>query len=195
MQSIPDRFAQNLPRLVLALALLCAAQAHALQTDRQQPLEVNADTTDGILGDGVTTLSGNVEIRQGTLLIQADRAEVDKADGKVRQIVLRGNTATLQQEIESQGMVKAWARVIEYQVGSGIVVLSGAAKVEHPQYDVSGEQLRYDLNQQHFEGNGDAGGNGRVHIRLDPEVAARPEDAGEETDESAPSDPPANDTP
>lgn len=142
----------------------------ALQSDRQQALEVNADSTNGILGDGVTVLNGNVEIHQGTLLIRADSAEVDKTDGKVRQITLRGDTAYLQQEIEELGLVKARARVIEYQVGSGMVLLNGGAVVEHPQYAISGEQLRYDLNVQHFEGNGSEGGNGRVHIRLDPEV-------------------------
>ncbi|NND44781.1 MAG: lipopolysaccharide transport periplasmic protein LptA [Xanthomonadales bacterium] len=148
----------------------------ALQTDRQQPLEVNADSTNGILGDGVTVLNGNVEIRQGTLQIRADSAEVDKTDGKVRTITLRGDSAHLQQQIEDMGLVRARARVIEYQVGSGMVLLNGGAEVEHPQYAVSGEQLRYDLNLQHFEGMGGENGNGRVHIRLDPEVAPVPAD-------------------
>ncbi|MFT5140652.1 MAG: lipopolysaccharide export system protein LptA, partial [Rhodothermales bacterium] len=71
---------------------------------------------------------------------------------------------------------------IEYKVGSGMVILAGTAHVEHPQYEVSGELLRYDLNLQHFEGNGSEDGNGRVHIRLDPELA--PE---------APDEPPEND--
>jgi lipopolysaccharide export system protein LptA len=113
-----------------------------------------------------------VEIRQGSLLIRADKAEVDKVDGKVRQITLLGDTASLQQEIEEQGLVKAWAKMIRYQVGNGMVILSGEAEVNHPQYEVSGEQLRYDLNLQHFEGNSNEDGNGRVHIRLDPEVAS-----------------------
>lgn len=160
--------------MIVVLTLLLAAwslPAVALQSDRQQPLVVNADTTNGILGDGVTVLNGNVEIHQGTLLIRADSAEVDKTDGKVRQITLRGDSAYLQQEIEDLGLVKARARVIEYQVGSGMVLLNGGAEVEHPQYAISGEQLSYDLNVQHFEGNGSGDGNGRVHIRLDPEVA------------------------
>lgn len=142
----------------------------ALETDRQQPLDVKADSTDGMLGDGVTTLRGNVEIRQGTLLIQADEAEVDKLDGKVTKLTLRGQTAYLEQEIEEQGLVKARAELIEYQVGGGLVIFKGNANVEHPQYAISGDQLRYDLNQQHFEGLGTSSGAGRIHIRLDPEV-------------------------
>jgi lipopolysaccharide export system protein LptA len=157
--------------LLCIISIFVVPPALALQSDRQQPLEVNADSTDGMLGDGITTLTGHVEITQGTLRITADRAEVDKTDGKVTQIVLSGNTASLQQEIEDQGLVKAWARTIEYKVGTGMVILVGDAQVEHPQYEVSGEQLRYDLNLQHFEGNGDKDGSGRVRIRLDPELA------------------------
>lgn len=168
------------PHVLLALALGCwtaaAAPAVALESDRQQALEVNADSTNGILGDGITVLSGHVEIRQGTLLIRADRAEVDKTDGKVRQITLQGDAAFLQQQIEELGLVKAWANSIQYQVPSGLVLLSGNARVEHPQYAVSGDQLRYDLNVQHFEGIGSADGNGRVHIRLDPELAPEADD-------------------
>lgn len=180
---------------LLALALGCwtaaAAPAVALESDRQQALEVNADSTNGILGDGITVLSGHVEIRQGTLLIRADRAEVDKTDGKVRQITLQGDTAFLQQQIEELGLVRAWASNIQYQVGSGLVLLSGNARVEHPQYSVSGDQLRYDLNLQHFEGIGSADGNGRVHIRLDPEVAPQADDepgGQEDPDGEAPED-------
>lgn len=142
----------------------------ALESDRQEPLEVSANSTDGTLGDGATTLRGNVDIRQGTLHITADEAEVNKVDGRVNSVTFRGAPASLEQEIEEQGLVRATANVIDYQVASGLVTLTGDADVEHPQYQISGELLTYDLNVQHFQGNGDESGNGRIHIRLDPEV-------------------------
>ena len=79
----------------LAALALSAGDAAALESDREQPLEVYADDTDGSLGDGTTVLSGRVEIRQGTLHIQANQAEVEKSDGKVRTIRFRGAPATL----------------------------------------------------------------------------------------------------
>ena len=54
-------------------------------------------------------------------------------------------------------------------VASGIVTLTGAADVNHPQYHISGEVLEYDMNKQHFRGSG-GDSNGRIRIRLDPEV-------------------------
>ena len=141
----------------------------ALKTDRQQPLEVNADSTEGSLGDGIATLRGNVEIRQGTMLIQSDVAEVEKVDGRVRKFELKGNPVHLQQEIEEEGVVTAEAKNVVYIVATGIVTLTGEADVIHPQYHISGEVLEYDMNTQHFQGSG-GDGNGRIRIRLEPEV-------------------------
>ena len=141
----------------------------ALETDRQQPLEVNADSTDGSLGDGIATLKGNVEIRQGTMLIRSDIAEVEKVDGRVRKFELNGRPVHLQQEIEEEGLVTAEAKNVVYMVATGIVTLTGEADVIHPQYNISGEVLEYDMNTQHFQGSG-GDGNGRIRIRLEPEV-------------------------
>jgi len=181
----------------LFLCLLClSAPLMALESDRQEPLEVSANSTDGTLGDGVTTLRGNVDIRQGTLRIKADEAEVNKIDGRVSSVTFRGQPAFLEQEIEEQGLVQATANVIDYQVASGLVTLTGNADVKHPQYKISGELLTYDLNIQHFQGSSDGDGNGRIHILLDPEVI---NNEGEKKDkktkhEVKDPEPPASDT-
>lgn len=166
-----DRLSTRPARTALYLVLLCLSlPLPALESDRQEPLEVSANSTDGTLGDGVTTLRGNVDIRQGTLRITADEAEVTKVDGKVSSVTFRGQPAHLQQEIEEQGLVQATANTIDYQVASGLVTLAGSADVKHPQYQISGDLLTYDLNVQHFQGSSGEDGNGRIHILLDPEV-------------------------
>ena len=152
----------------------------ALESDRQQPLEVYAQNTDGTLGDGITTLRGDVDIRQGTLHITADEAEINKLDGRVNSVTFRGQPAFLEQEIEEQGLVQATANVIDYQVASGLVTLTGKADVKHPQYLINGEVLTYDLNIQHFRGSSDENGNGRIYIRLDPEVIDKATDKDQE---------------
>lgn len=159
-----------------ALLLLAPLPATALKSDRQQPLEVKADATEGTLADGTATLSGHVEIRQGSLLIRADVAEVEKVEGRVRRFELNGRPVHLQQEIEEEGLVTAEASKVEYEVATGIVTLTGAADVVHPQYRISGEVLRYDMNAQHFQGAGGEA-DGRIRIRLDPEVISGAGDA------------------
>lgn len=151
--------------------LLWMPAALALESDRQQPLEVSAASTDGMLGDGTTLMRGNVDIRQGSLHIRANQAEVLKKKGKVQLITLRGKPAYLEQAIEEQGLVQAEASTITYQVADGVVVLKGNANVVHPQYEIDGDELTYNLNKQHFEGSGSGSSDGRIRIRLDPEVA------------------------
>lgn len=178
-----------LPLLAFAAGMMFLPAADALQSDRQQPLEINADFTDGSLGDGRAELRGNVLIRQGSLLIKADVAQVEKVDGRVREVVLIGKPVYLEQEIEQQGMVRAQAEQVTYRVATGLVTLTGSADVEHPQYQVSGDVLQYDLNIQHFQGSG-ADDNGRIRIRLDPEVieGAGREDSGEAKESSGAQD-------
>ena len=155
--------------LACFLLLAVSGPAFALKTDRQQPLDVDADRSDGTLGDGTATMQGNILIRQGSLLIRAETANVEKTEGKVKRIELIGGPVHLQQEIEEHGLVTAEAGKMEYEVATGIVTLTGAADVIHPQYHISGEVLVYDMNLQHFQGSGDQE-DGRIRIRLDPEV-------------------------
>ena len=189
MPSISQSFTNQL-RACLYMCLLCLSlPLMALESDRQESLEVSANSTDGTLGDGVTTLRGSVDIRQGTLRITADEAEVKKVDGRVSSVTFRGQPAFLEQEIEEQGLVQATANIIDYQVASGLVTLTGNADVKHPQYQISGELLTYDLNIQHFQGSGDENGNGRIHILLDPEVIGTEGDKKDKKNKAAVKDP------
>ena len=167
--AIYKRVNARLGTLLCLCMLLAAGPVFALKSDRQEPLDVKADATDGTLGDGLATLKGSVEIRQGTLLITADIANVSKSEGRVTHIELTGRPVHLQQEIENEGQVTAEAARIGYEVATGLVTLTGNADVEHPQYHISGEKLVYDMNIQHFQGSGGED-NGRIQIRLDPEL-------------------------
>ncbi len=189
----------NMRMPLLLLALSCPLPLHALESDRQQQLLVNANSTEGTLGDGKAVLQGNVEIHQGSLLIKADIAEVENADGRVRQVLLTGKPVLLQQEIEKEGLVTATANTISYEVVTGMVTLTGNADVNHPQYHISGEILTYDMNLQRFQGNG-GDSNGRIRIELAPEVvpaiSAKPDPSPKNAppDEKAPAESPESAT-
>lgn len=174
MSKVPMSYRNNHRRAaaILLASLMSFGPAHALQSDREQPLDLWSQGSKGSLGDGETVLIGQVEIRQGSLLILADEAKALKKDGKVIRVTFTGSPATLEQEIEEQGMVNAQANRITYEVKDGTVELAGAADVTHPQYSISGEVLTYDLDTQHFEGTGSDSGDGRLNIRLEPEVAS-----------------------
>ena len=189
MQLIKRRSIRRFYQCALLCAVLFPLPLAALESDRQETLLIEADNSTGPLGDGTTTIWGNVDIRQGTLHITADKAEVIKTDGKVSSVTISGKPASLQQEIEEQGLVQATADMIDYQVASGLVTLTGNADVKHPQGQISGDILTYDLNIQHFQGNSDENPNSRIHIQLDPEVIKVDTDKIDNKRKGEPTDP------
>ena len=63
------RFANPLPLLFSLSLLLAAGQSHALSTDSNQPIRVQADSAELDDGKGVATYRGNVVITQGSLRV------------------------------------------------------------------------------------------------------------------------------
>ena len=105
--------------LLLLLSLLAAAPVLAKSTDRDQPMDINADRSDSLLQDnGVSVLEGNVTIRQGTLEVDADRAEVHRRNGEIERIVLIGAPARLRQVSDTGEPMDARARQVVYTLSN-----------------------------------------------------------------------------
>lgn len=181
-----------LPALAACLLLaFAAAPASAKSTDRQQPMDVQADRSDALLGDaGVSTLDGNVVITQGTMKVSADHAEIHQAAGEPSQVVLTGNPARLHQIADNGEATDATAARIVYTLKDEMMVLTGNVEIVQPRGNLRGETVRYDINTGRLNGGGD--GN-RVQMRILPKSAsATPAAAPAETPAAAPAPPPAD---
>ncbi|HEX5693501.1 MAG TPA: lipopolysaccharide transport periplasmic protein LptA, partial [Arenimonas sp.] len=111
--------------LTLAIALV-ASPVLAKSSDRNQPMDISADRTDALLGDdSVSTLEGNVRIRQGTLEVDAARAEIHRADGDPNRIVLTGAPASLRQVSDEGEPMEATANRIVYLLADESMMLTG----------------------------------------------------------------------
>ncbi|MCB1589592.1 MAG: lipopolysaccharide transport periplasmic protein LptA [Xanthomonadales bacterium] len=163
----------------LLLALL-AAPAWALKSDRQQPVEVGADRSESALDGATTTLTGAVEIRQGSLLAEADKAEVTQADGAVSRVLLTGSPARLSQRLDGPGggVMRAQARSIDYQLAADRVTLRGGVRLERPQGTLESEQVVYRVDSGQLEAGGEGGG--RVRFRIEPKADAAADGAATE---------------
>src|SRR5688572_28480826 len=164
---------QRLPRSseLLWLALLAAAPAFALKSDREQPMQVGADSASSSVESGITVLTGNVKIDQGTLSIRADRGEVEQKDEDVHRVILDGAPVHLEQDIDGQGRLKAQARRIEYMLADNRVVLTGGVRIERPRGVMTGERVVYHLDSGEMEA-GEPGG--RINMTIAPKAKAAP---------------------
>jgi lipopolysaccharide export system protein LptA len=153
----------------MLLAALLPVDATAKSSDRNQPMDVEADRTDAELGDdGQAILTGNVLITQGTLEVGADRATIHRNAGEISQVVLTGAPATLKQVNDNGETMNAHASQITYTLSNELIVLSGSVVIEQPRGTLRGETIKYDLKTGRLDGGGD--GN-RVKMRIMPKTA------------------------
>jgi lipopolysaccharide export system protein LptA len=154
---------------LILLATLLPIDSIAKTTDRNHPMDVEADRTDAELGDdGQAVLTGNVLITQGTLQVGAERATIQRNAGEISTVVLTGSPATLKQVNDNGETMNAHASQITYTLSSDLIVLSGAVVIEQPRGTLRGETIKYDLKTGRLDGGGDGS---RVKMRIMPKTA------------------------
>lgn len=154
--------------LLALLAVMLAAPAPALESDRQKPMDINADHFESSTKQGVSTLTGNVRIVQGTLKVQSEKAVVHQdEEATVTRAVLNGSPAQLEQDLDEGGHMVARAKEIDYDLGKDTVVLTGDVVVEQPRGELRGEKITYELATGRLTGSGEGAGK-RVHLRMNP---------------------------
>jgi len=156
------------PCLALLLAALSAA-AFARSDDRNQRLTADADRNDCIIEDDAPCmLIGNVHIRQGSLDIQAERADLRLAAGEVRSVQLTGTPVRMTQQTDSGGTINASAHEAHYDLVTEIVTLTNTATVQQPgRSSIAGDRIVYNTRTHQVQGGGEGGG--RVRLQFEPQ--------------------------
>jgi lipopolysaccharide export system protein LptA len=155
------------PVLLLALAF-AAPLAHALDSDKDKPLDVYSEKFDGGPSAPITKLDGHVKLTQGSLVGTGDHADVHQKDKVITRVVMTGAPATLKQDIEGGGTMDSKAKTIDYDVVAKRAVLTGIAVVVHPRGEARGEHLTYDVDTGKMTGEG---GTEPFHLHFVPETA------------------------
>ena len=156
------------PSSLLLLALLPLG-AQAKTTDRQAPMDIEAESADAMLtDDSESVLTGGVKINQGSLEVNADRAVIHRKAGDISQVVLTGAPATLKQVADNGEQMNARASQIVYTLTSDLVVLTGSVVIEQPRGTLRGETIKYDLKTGRLNGGDDGK---RVQMRIMPKTA------------------------
>lgn len=156
------------PNKLLA-ATLCAClsvSAWALPSDRNQPIEIEADQGSLDQSNQSTVFSGNVHIRQGSLYIRAGRVEVNKDNAGNQSMRATGSPVQFGQQLEKEGMVKAQANEVRYASHTGIVTLSGNARIERGSDMARGHSIVYNTRTEVYTISG--GKRGRVSVVIQP---------------------------
>ncbi len=133
----------------LLIALVCSPLL-GLPEDAEQPLVIDADG--GTYNDdpnGTLELSGNVQIQQGTLRIEALRVTATKRQGKLHRVVATGAEdapVRFRQRINpGEPFVRAHGQTVDYHVAEKQIELTGDAFLSTPKADYTGGTIIWDM--------------------------------------------------
>ena len=166
-------FLPTRPRFALYLMTLLPTFSYALETDREQPIRIQADAAIVDEKKGSSVYKGNVIITQGTLEVTADEVEIFTADREVIQIIAKTNKGSevlahyQQQTNEAMDMVVADAKKITYLVQEERLHLAGDARLQQIDDVFTGQLLYYDLGRGIVNLNS-SGGSDRVNMTINP---------------------------
>lgn len=157
--------------IVVTLSLLLPllhGSAHALSSDRNQPMDVEADRADIDDKRGISVYRGNVKITQGTLRLTADELTLHTRDGEVVRAIAVGTPATYRQRPDGKDHdVEAEALKMEYFADRQQLILTDTARVQQAGDTFRSERIDYDIAADVVKAGAGAPGD-RVRITIQP---------------------------
>ena len=151
-------------RAVLLTCLI--SNANAQTEDHTKPINVKADASIFDERRGTQTLTGNVEVTQGSLSITADKIEIQIKDGALYEIKGTGSPIIFQQLTLDNQLVRGECNEITYNTVSTEITFRGNANFERPGQKLTGDTIEYNLRELTFKAAGN--NEGRVNITLQP---------------------------
>ncbi|NIE95503.1 lipopolysaccharide transport periplasmic protein LptA [Acinetobacter sp. Tr-809] len=147
--------------------LMCSTPVFAMESDFQQSIYIEAENTHYSPNQSTFTAS-NIQIKQGTIDIQAAKAIGTLRNGQPYQLTLTGSPVKFQQKVsEAKGMAYGKANRVEYTTTATEIVLKGNASMILDGSSISGDTLRYNLTIGDIEAQGTS--NKRVQIIIPPQ--------------------------
>ncbi len=168
---MPQFLSKRLMAGLLSLTLAaCAGGAFALPDDQSQPIEIEADGVELDDGRHLSVYSGNVELRQGSMHLWADKVTVNHAASRQpNRIIAVGKPARFRQLTDKSGKeVKAKSLRMEYDADKEEVLLIDQAELTQGKDRFSSDRILYDRNKSVVKAGASAKGKQRVKISITP---------------------------
>ena len=123
--------------------------ASAKQEDSQQPITIEADKAKVDEKQGLSTYTGNVLLRQGSIQIKSDELHVYSKGGALEKLVATGKPVIyLQAGNAEKGDIVGEAYTMEYFANEGKLILLENAKLSQGQNMFSGNRIAYDTRNR-----------------------------------------------
>lgn len=163
-------------KMLMTCLLLLSQSGWGLESDRDQPIYIEADRITVKEKEGVSFYEGNVQFTQGSLRVNGDEVTVFLQDEILSKVIVIGSPATLiQQPDHRQKPVNAKATRMEYDAKKEIVYLIDNAEVQQSPNSFAGNYIEYDTRSSVVSARKGETDDSRVHVIINP-----PKNKGEE---------------
>jgi lipopolysaccharide export system protein LptA len=151
------------------LLSLLPAIGLGLTSDRDQPINVEAERATLNEKTGYNVYEGNVYLQQGTLILQGSKMTVQFSDNSIDTLVLTGDPATYRQRPDDKEFDRhAEAGRIEYYAKEDRIILLDNARVwQSGDKELRSDRIVFDLKSNTINAGNSKPGN-RVQITLPP---------------------------
>lgn len=148
--------------LALASLIICAGQVWGEKADREQPINIEADSARMDDKTSTAIFEGNVVLTQGTLLIRADILTVLQENDEFKQGIALGESAYFKQKREGyEDYIEGEAHRIEFDALTDQLTMKTNAKLWREGDEVQGNFIHYDAATETFTVRGDEQVDGR----------------------------------
>jgi len=162
----------HVEKLIKPLFLICAlvsTQAIALPTDKDQPVNIEADSVDINEATETAIYRGNVMLTQGSIKITANKVVVNKFQSENPYIIATGNLVHFSQLPDPKSpRIKGQALKTEYEMNSGKMQLTGKAVLTKGKNTFKNDRIIYDREKAVVKAGASAKGKERVKITIGP---------------------------
>ena len=141
----------------------------ALSSDKQKPVEVEADSFNLDDAKKITVYSGNVIITQGSMEIMAEKVTIYGARGTTDKVIAIGNPVKFKQQPDgSQGLIRGEANRFDYLVTRDTLILIDKATLWQDGSTFTSDRIEYDSKRSVIKAGDKKSGSKRVKITLEP---------------------------
>lgn len=159
----------NPGRMLVCLLSLHCTSVSALQSDRNQPIHLQADRVEINEKKETSRYQGRVRMQQGSLIIDADEVLVQMKDGRVDKLTIQGNPASFEQKPDRQEeLVKSRADYMEYYAPQERLLLKSNAEVIQGKNLFRGDHIEYDTRNSTVKAQKGEGSDTRVQAIIQP---------------------------
>ena len=162
---------KRLPQFAALLLLFAPLASWGQDSDRSEPIYIEADRAMLDEKQEISVYDGNVQLRQGSFMLQGESMTVYLANKQVDRIILTGKPASMQQRRDGRDIEQhAEAESIDYNTRDEQVILLGSARIwQDGEDEFRSERIVYNLKDSTVNAGG-KGSKDRVHIILQPKV-------------------------